>query len=460
MKEEKLIIVYNRVSSANQSLELQNSAAQRYLKSEGYRGDEEYITYLNDHDVSALKLHMSKREKLMELIRLIQSNKVDSVIFYKRDRIYRNFYEGADITKIFIEHGVNVVFTASDEPPFSNKLALEAFYAIFGQMEGENIRTRTADARKQFPTNIYGYKRKKDQDQVTFIIDQQKRDHIRSLFIDFSSVQNEDGFFNLLVQHKKVIKNPERILKILSNPFYTAHLETKNGFQELAHVEPIVTLETFLAARKQLDVFYDKYQIKILELSKQRMIIPFCGSCGKQMKHKKQELFDIGYYVCSSNHRRVSINVEEVNQIVKQTVEENAKTITPTVAKRLIIDGIKKQENSLSRNLENISEDYLKYSLKLCTLGLDNKSLMDPLIDKITILKDKYKQLSHDQSRLEALKHDTKEVNSLLSKMDVTFSEQDFIKLVELLVDKVTIHENYVSVDLFLSKFMKDVSGS
>lgn len=77
----------------------------------------------------------------MELIRLIQEGKVKTVIGYKRDRFARNFYEFVDITKIFIKHDVEVIYTASNEPPFRNKLALEAFYGMFGQIEGENIRS-------------------------------------------------------------------------------------------------------------------------------------------------------------------------------------------------------------------------------------------------------------------------------------------------------------------------------
>lgn len=66
MKGKNLIIIYNRVSSAAQSLELQNSAAKRYLESRGFTGDEDFIIDLADHDVSATKLKMNQRPKLMK----------------------------------------------------------------------------------------------------------------------------------------------------------------------------------------------------------------------------------------------------------------------------------------------------------------------------------------------------------------------------------------------------------
>lgn len=98
---------------------------------------------------------MKDRPKLMELLRLIQEGKVKKVIAYKRDRLARNFYEFVDITRMFIKYNVEVIYTASIEPPFRNKLALEAFYEMFGQMEGENIRTRTNEARKHYPSNLF-----------------------------------------------------------------------------------------------------------------------------------------------------------------------------------------------------------------------------------------------------------------------------------------------------------------
>lgn len=62
MEERNLIVVYSRVSSAAQSLELQQSAARRYLESEGMNGNEDFILYLSDYDVSATKLKMSQRD--------------------------------------------------------------------------------------------------------------------------------------------------------------------------------------------------------------------------------------------------------------------------------------------------------------------------------------------------------------------------------------------------------------
>ncbi|MDQ0232865.1 recombinase family protein [Metabacillus malikii] len=62
--EKQLIVVYQRVSSDAQSLKLQDAAARRYLESQNLTGNEDFIIYLSDHDVSATKLKMSQRPEL------------------------------------------------------------------------------------------------------------------------------------------------------------------------------------------------------------------------------------------------------------------------------------------------------------------------------------------------------------------------------------------------------------
>lgn len=151
MIQKYLIVIYCRVSSASQNLELQLSAAKRYLESLGLKENEDFIIFLNDYDVSATKLKISKRPKLMELISLIKEGKVKTDVVYKRDRLARNFYEYVDIVNVFNKYEVEVVYTATNEAPFKNKLALEAFHGMFSQMEGQNISSRTSDARKQYP---------------------------------------------------------------------------------------------------------------------------------------------------------------------------------------------------------------------------------------------------------------------------------------------------------------------
>lgn len=459
MEEKQLIVIYNRVSSAAQSLELQDAAARRYLESQDLVGNEEFIIYLSDHDVSATKLKMSQRPKLMELIRLIQEGRVKTVVGYKRDRFARNFYEFVDITRIFIKHGVEVIYTASNEPPFRNKLALEAFYGMFGQIEGENIRTRTEDARKQFPSNIFGYTRSKVDGKVSYSINKNKREIIVSLFNDFICVDNEDQFIEFLLTRRKGLTKPERMLRILTNPFYAGHYETKNGYQLLPHVDPMVTLDTFNTAKTLVDRFVSYYQEKLLDISNQYSITPNCGECNSPMKHRKENPLDAGYFVCSANHRRVAISVEEFNNLVKKTVLDHVQSISIDNAEKVISNRINTENKRLEREKKKVVSEYLDTSLTVSTLDKKEKPLLPKYLGRIEELKERNRAIGQDILALKELHEDIKDVKQL-TQLNLNFSQQEIQRLIELLVDKALVLENHVQIALYLSTFGKDVQAS
>ena len=57
-------------------------------------------------------------------------------------------------------------------------------------------------------------------------------------------------------------------------------------------------------------------------------MIPNCEKCGNVMKHRRENVFDLGYFVCSNNHKRLSITVEELNSLVKETLLEHIHSIS------------------------------------------------------------------------------------------------------------------------------------
>ncbi|MGY4797518.1 recombinase family protein [Lysinibacillus fusiformis] len=453
---KKFEVIYTRVSSAAQSLELQETAAKRYLESIDLSGDEETIIYLSDHDVSATKLKMDQRPKLVELISLIKEFKVEKLIVYKRDRLARNFYEFVDLTKIFIKYNVEVVYTASNEPPFKNKLALEAFYGMFGQLEGENIRTRTNDARKQYPSRLFGYTRIKEDDQVRFQINEDKKDVILSLFEDFSNVQDGDQFLNFLMVKRKGLNNPEKLFRILSNPFYAGHYETKSGYQILPHVTPIIDLDLFLKGKSKLDEYFSYYQKSLEGANNQFLVLPNCEKCGNVMKHRRENVFDIGNFVCSNNHKRLSITVEELNSLVKQTLLEHIQSISAKHLKRIISKRIISENKRLQKELEITKSEFLDNSLTLSTIDVKRKPAIAKLLDKLQSLKDKYNDLEQDLLSLQKLREEILEIHSLLTPLTLDLTLQDLQRLSELLIDKVKVYETYVHVELFLSSFDKE----
>lgn len=460
MEETNLTAEYDRVSSATQSLELQESAAKRYFESQGLTGDEDNVIKLCDHDVSATKLKLKDRPRLMELLRLIQEGKVKKIVAYKRDRLARNFYEFVDITRIFIKYNVEVIYTASNEPPFRNKLALEAFYGMFGQMEGENIRTRTSDTRKQYPSSIFGYKRIKEENQAYFVVNEEKRDTIVSLFNEFSNVKDEEDFFNFFMTRHKGLNQPEKRLRILTNPFYAAHYESKNGLHPMDHVEPIISLDLYLAAKSQIDEFLAIYKEKLNEVSNLFMTTPLCGKCGNKMKHRKQNVLDEGYFVCSTNHKRLMITVVELNDSVKQAVLEHIQSMSAQLANKIISKHIATTKKRLEHEKDIATSEYLESSLELSTINLSSKSVISRYLDRIQMLKDKSNKIGQDLLALQLLSNEIRSIDKILSHQELSFSQQDIQRLTELLVHDVIVHESYVGINLFLSTFAKECNAS
>lgn len=458
MENSYLYVNYSRVSSAAQSLELQQSAAKRYHESQGLTGNEDFVIELCDHGVSATTVKMKNRPKLMELSRLIQEGKVKKVIVYKRDRLARDFYEFVEITKLFIKYNVEVIYTASNEPQFRNKLALEAFYGIFGQMEGENIRTRTSDARKQYPSSIFGYKRMKKDNQVSFNANEEKRDFIVSLFTDFSKVKNEEEFFEFLKKRRKGLNQPEKIMRILTNAFYAAHYESKNGLQSLAHVEAIISVDLYLEAKTQIDVFLAIYKEKLNEVNNIFLKTPLCGKCGKEMKHRQQNALDEGYFVCNANHKKQMITVEELNTSIKQVVLEYLQSISTKLAYKILSKHIASAKKRLEHEKDISTSEYKDTSLAISTIEKDGKSTIKKHLDRMQELKDKSKMLGQDLTSLQLLSNEIKSINMILSREELSLTKHDVQRLLELLVHEVIVHETYIGIDLFLAKFAKEAN--
>lgn len=465
MKEKifmkSLIILYTRVSSAAQSLELQDAAAKRYLESIGLSGEENYIINLEDHDVSATKLKMNQRPNLMQLFALIKEGKVKTVVVYKRDRLARNFYEFVDITKIFIKYNVEVIYTASNEPPFKNKLALEAFYGMFAQMEGQNISTRTADARKQYPSSIFGYKRITDETgKRSYIINEDKKFIIESLFNDFKKVVNEEQFLDFLMLRRKGLNDSDKIIKMLTNPFYAGHYESKNNYQMLHHVDPIISLDLFLEVKTKIDAFKAYYFEKIADANKQLLLTPLCGECGNTMKLRKENALDLGYFVCSSKHKRIHITVKEINNLVTQTVLNYVQSLSVPLVKKVIRKQVSAAQKKLQNDLKSTASKYLDTSLKLCTYDGKAKSLISTYLEEIQALKDKYNDLEQDMLSLQHLSSEIKDMTQLLSQQNSDFTEQEIQRLTELFVANISVYETHLHINMFLSSFVKELDAS
>src|SRR5699024_11184220 len=163
--------------------------------------------------------------------------------------------------------------------------------------------------------------------------------------------------------------------------------ETKNGYQALPHVEPLVSLETFLAVQSRIDKYIAYYEEKLQDIDNLVTITPHCGECNGFMKHRRANPLDKGYFVCRDRHKRVAISVEETNDLVTQTVLDHVQSISIDKAEKIICKRITTENKRLKREQKKIVSEYLDTSLVVSTLDKKDKIFIPKYLDEIKDLK-------------------------------------------------------------------------
>jgi site-specific DNA recombinase len=202
------------------------------------------------------------------------------------------------------------------------------------------------------------------------------------------------------------------------------------------------------------------YKEKLNEVNSLFLTTPLCGKCGKEMKHRQQNALDEGYFVCSANHKRLMITVEELNTSVKQAVLDHLQSISTQLAHKIMFKHISSAKKRLEHEKDILTSEYLDASLALCTLSKDGKSTIPKYLDRIQVLKDKSKKLGQDLTALQLLSNEIKSLNTILTQEELNLTKQDVKRLIELLVHEIIVHETYIGIDLFLSTFAKELKIS
>ena len=155
MNKQKLHVFFRRVSTTNQDLAMQIELDRPYRE----RLTEDEIYVIDEDGVSANKLSIEERPKMLELISLIKSDKVNTLYAYDRTRIARNMYDAMEFNDICEKHKINIIYTstADGHMAYSNNNLMECFLFMFGDIEGKNIARRTKEAHRRYPPKKYGY---------------------------------------------------------------------------------------------------------------------------------------------------------------------------------------------------------------------------------------------------------------------------------------------------------------
>ena len=449
----KFKIFFRRVSSKGQDLAMQISADAPYR--EGYLSNE--ILVIDEFDVSANKLKLSERPKMLKLFSMIINNQVDIIYAFDRTRLFRDFYEGNQFVSLCRMKNVKVFFTSTNNGHLqsTDSTLVEGVLNIVSDMEGKNIARRTEEARKRYPSKKLGYIKIKESKQY-------KHDELKSLilkefFSDFLKVSTFDELDNLLTNYKKKLQtSSETLIKILSDPFY-AGFDLSTGKNKLTHVEPYLTLSQFEELQEKNSLL-KSYKEKILNLREQNIYQPICGICRKPMLFRVNTVEQNAFYSCSRKHLKLTISINDLSEIIKLTLD--------TIIKQFDIDKLMSESNSYFKSMKKT----LNYQLE--TLQRDK----DKLLDEILLKEADYSRWKEDPKYKELVTFEQKIKNenlNLTTTEELLLKNQTIVKLIQeylysinksnhiflysMLIERLIIFENEFDLRVKYFGYIKDI---
>lgn len=406
---------------------------------------------------------MDERPALMRMIKLIEQGRINRVVVYERDRLARNVYEYIYIVKIFYEHKVDVIFTASNAPSFSNDLFLETWYGLSAQFEGSRISTRLSDARKRNPSSMIGYNKKiikhqNGQSQRFYTPDTKNKDALFNLFTEFAVVESREQIFEVLMKYRSLLdRNEFRLLDILSTPFFAAHYEGPDGtYHKLSNVEPIIPIKLFNDVQVKLNEFEHGLNHGISLSQKSANITPICGKCQNELKFKKGRIGESGTYYCSK-HKKHSISVTELHETILESLKLelckiNFESIQKITQKAINIH-IQYQQSDFDKTYSTLEATCIKFSL--LHKPTDDSLTINRAISQINQLKEKLSNIENQIVALQTIKGEVKALNEIVTSKLTNLTEKEYFELADLLISNIQVHNDYILLSYFFNDFFE-----
>lgn len=443
-------VLYARVSSDGQSVQMQLAVAQELIKDV----PEGQLKILVDDGVSATKTKMADRKHLQELMALIVDGKVSNLIVYDRDRLARNFFEYYKIASLLQKHKVKVIFTGTNVAPFDQSMQVEGLRAIFAQQEGQTIARRRADAQKQYPVNLLGYERQKNGKVVSYKPNQHA-ETIVQLFEEVSMVEDANGFFKLLSDFKRRLHRQEaRLLGILQTPFYTARWQREGQYFPLSHVTPIVDISLYEAAQDKLRQFHDIAYEFLVSPKVRPDVLLYCGLCGAEMKFRPARPERPASHYCAT-HRKVQVPADRVMSITRKVLEDKVRMLDTEALKTECIQWFSQQRRKFNVQLRKCRDELSRTAMSIVvTYGAAGG---DTRTNQLLM------ERRHLQTELQNIESQLRDLNVIDGQIgDVTYlvsqylqqqllSETEFKLLSELIIRRVEcfqIRSNFISISV------------
>lgn len=459
------------------SLEMQMNLANNHAKQ--IKGSI-YKPYIEE-GVSARKVRIENRNAIQELMQDIRDGKVNYVIAYKRDRIFRNTMEYIGFLQFLADHNVDIYLSASGE----QQVDLEAFkfagaskmmevvMSMVAEMESATTATRVSDtmlmkARKgeftggsapigyTFGEGRYKLELLPNAREVIALVEELYLEGIGMLsiakYLNGGKIKGKEQLKERVPKPIRIGEstveewNHTNIKTILFNPVYTGHFsyESKMNPELDRVVEKSELIEVCRTEemQKKINAVYDKRKFGVKEritLNTQFLLSGLlnCSECGERMtvvtSQPKGGKKQFSYYTCRNKRSSKKDNCPHNTLYKKEVLENVVVDIAKGKIKEFIEQGIME---SIESKLETDKFTYIseankvKRDIEKLQLKLDNitdlVSELDEDFDLQIVYLNKQKKLLYELNQMKEL-YSTLESKSI-QEQDEEFNIREFIE--------------------------------
>lgn len=452
---KKLDIFARRVSTENQNLEMQ-MAADKKFRDQLEEG--EYIE-INELGISANKVKLQDREKMLEVLSLIRQGVVNTLYVYDRSRLTRNFYEYLEIVDLLITYDVRVVFTTTDSSysPFSSNYLVEGFNGILIEEEGKAIARRVKDTHQKLPARKYGYEINKEDDKRSYVLLDGTREIIYQMFEMAKRITNTKDFISFISSFAGQLKKQTTdIIRILNDPFYAGCEKVGTNLNPLPYVEKVISKETFSEVQSIIKPFSEKLQQNINERNDENILHPKCARCKKEMVYRKNRIGKSGIYTCSNKHRKISISVDIYNEMLLQCCGIILENLNSEAIEKKGYKMLSSLFENMGNEIEATNKRIEQIELDIATMPIEKFISQDYEKVEMKLLSEHKKKRKELREQLLICENNKFRMKFLVSKIKVRdlLKEDELLRLINLIVKECFVNETTLILSLFYNEYL------
>lgn len=458
---EKITALYIRVSTDRQSeegysIEAQQKKLEKWCELKDVKNYKLYI----DGGWSGSNIN---RPQIQELIDDIKSNKVETVVVYKLDRLSRSQKDTVSMLEdIFIPNKVNFISLNENfdtSSPYGK--AMIGILSVFAQLERENIRERTRmgmyeRVQKGFWMGggrvPFGYSY--DQNKDILVPEPEQSNQVKKIFDLYLQ-----GYSTTKLAEMFDVASDRHISEILKRETYLGKIKFNNEIFDGKH-EAIIDEETFNKVQKMMK----KRSTKKVQTTEHLFTsLIYCGKCGAKYRYQnwgKDTLGNHKYKIqCYSQQKSKKNLVKDKNcdnqklwkdDFEKLVLEDLFLATDELVSK----SGFLKKKTSALEVLQEKQEKINTEIKRLYNLYAtnENENLLEVINEKQKSLNglkkkiEKEKEFEKTSKEIEEKNMEFATIKNLRHRW-TSMSLKEKQKVIRICIDKIVIDDDFIDIE-------------